>query len=81
MVSYYSGMLLVITSNHTGRSRYEDMADALFGRSWGRFTSYMNLICLMGFTVSYIVYLKSMFPKILTYFVTLPSFMDESTKG
>lgn len=56
LVSYYTGMLLVITSNHTQRHRYEDMADALFGRKMSIFTSIMNLLCLMSFIMSYIVY-------------------------
>lgn len=56
LISYYTGMLLVITSNHTNRHRYEDMADALYGKRVAIFTSVMNLFCLMGFIMSYIVY-------------------------
>lgn len=58
LISYYTGMLLVITSNHTKRHRYEDMAEALFGKRMAIFTSVMNLLCLMGFIMSYIVYVS-----------------------
>lgn len=58
LVSYYTGMLLVICSNHTNRHRFEDIADALFGRRMSIFTSIMNLLCLMGFIMSYIVYVS-----------------------
>ena len=51
-------MLLVIASTHTNRHRYEDIADALFGKRYARFTSIMNLLCLMAFIMSYIVYVK-----------------------
>jgi amino acid permease len=48
-ISYYTGMLLVICSNHTGRHRYEDMALVLYGKRMAMITSIMNLLCLMGF--------------------------------
>ncbi|CDW80480.1 UNKNOWN [Stylonychia lemnae] len=62
MISYYTGMLLVIVSNHTNRHRYEDHAEILFGRKMAIFTSIMNLFCLMGFIMSYIVYFGILFP-------------------
>jgi amino acid permease len=57
-ISYYTGMLLVYASSHTKRHRYEDIADALYGRKFARFTSIMNLLCLMAFIMSYIVYVR-----------------------
>jgi amino acid permease len=57
-ISYYTGMLLVIASTHTKRHRYEDIADALYGKKFARFTSIMNLLCLMAFIMSYIVYVS-----------------------
>lgn len=58
ILSYYTGMLLVVVSNHTKRHRYEDMAMALYGKGFSVFTSVCNLICLMGFIMSYIVYVS-----------------------
>jgi hypothetical protein len=61
-ISYYTGMLIVKCSEFTGRTRYEDIALALYGKKWSRITSYLNLICLIGFTFSYIVYVKRAIP-------------------
>ena len=57
-MSIYTGMLIVISSNHTNRHRYEDIALALYGRKMSLFTSVMNLLCLIGFIVAYIVYVN-----------------------
>lgn len=84
VVSYYTGMLLVIASNHTGRTRYEDIAQKLYGNRCKNITVVLNLLCLCGFSMSYIVYIKSMIPEILLLFWTkdeLPSYMDDSFGG
>ena len=57
-ISFYTGMLIVKCAEATGRTRYEDIAMVLYGKKWSRVTSYLNLICLIGFTFSYIVYVK-----------------------
>lgn len=62
LISYYTGMLLVTASNHTNRTRYEDIADQLAGKRFAFFTSLMNLLCLISFVMSYIVYV-SLHPK------------------
>ena len=56
IISIYAGMLIVKASNYTQRHRYEDMALALYGRKFSILTSICNLICLMGFVMSFIVY-------------------------
>lgn len=58
LISYYTGMLIVVCGNHTNRNRYEDMALVLYGKKFAFFTSIMNLLCLMGFIMSYIVYVS-----------------------
>ena len=63
-ISYYTGMLLVIASTHTNRHRYEDIALALYGKRFATFTSVMNLLCLMAFIMSYIVYVSSLFSQL-----------------
>mmetsp|Transcript_55640 Transcript_55640/g.76517 ORF Transcript_55640/g.76517 Transcript_55640/m.76517 type:complete len:129 (+) Transcript_55640:291-677(+) len=68
LVSYYTGMLLVTVSNHTGRQRYEDIAQELYGKRCKNITSVLNLLCLMGFVLAYIVYIKTMVPQILLLF-------------
>ncbi|TNV80099.1 hypothetical protein FGO68_gene9741 [Halteria grandinella] len=81
-ISYYTGMLLVHASNHTSRHRYEDIADALYGKKFARFTSIMNLLCLLAFIMSYIVYIKEAIPKIILIFApTLDSFIVDPYWG
>lgn len=59
IISYYSGMLLVIASNHTSKSKYEDMSLALYGKKMALLTSICNLGCLLGFIMSFIVYVRT----------------------
>lgn len=58
LISYYSGMLLVEASNYTQCRRYEEMSMALFGKKFARFTAFCNLACLLGFAMSFIVYVS-----------------------
>lgn len=58
-ISYYSGMLLVKCSNHTNKHRYEDYAMILYGKRMATFTSIVNLLTVMGFIMSYIVYVSN----------------------
>eukprot|EP00347_Sterkiella_histriomuscorum_P011277 403373068 len=74
LISYYTGMLLVIVSTKTNTNRYEDYAQVLYGRRMSIFTSIMNLFCLMGFIMSYIVYIKKAIPKIISLFTDEDSF-------
>ena len=64
-ISYYTGMLIVKCSEITGRTRYEDIALVVYGKKAARITSYLNLICLIGFTFSYIVYIKTAIPQVI----------------
>ena len=68
VISYYTGMLIVKVANKTQCNRYEDFAQKLYGDKCRMWTSALNLACLMGFTISYIVYIKSMVPEILLLF-------------
>ena len=79
VISCYSGLLIVKASNFTGKHRYEDMAQVLYGKKFSIMTSLCNLICLMGFVMSFIVYVsiitiftclqqKESLPQILLYF-------------
>jgi amino acid permease len=83
-ISYYTGMLLVKVSNRTQCNRYEDFAFKLYGHRCRQITSGLNLACLIGFGISYIVYVKSMLPEILLKFWTvdeLPAFIVSDEWG
>jgi len=58
IVSWYTGMLLIEASEHTQRIRYEDMAKALYGRTFAIATAVMNVFALVGFNMSYTVYVR-----------------------
>ena len=58
-ISYYTGMLIVKCSEYTGRTRYEDIALKLYGPKVARITSGLNLVCLIGFEISYIVFVSN----------------------
>ncbi len=71
-------MLIVKVSNRTQCNRYEDFAQKLYGSRCRTITSALNLACLMGFIIAYIVYIKSMMPEILLLFWNedeLPNFI------
>jgi len=63
-LSYYTGMLIVKCSELTGRTRYEDIALKIYGPRAARITSILNLICLIGFEISYIVFVSKAVPEI-----------------
>ena len=84
LFSYYTGMLLVKVSDATQVNRFEDFAFKLYGSRCRSITSVLNLLCLMGFIMSYIVYIKSMVPEILQIFWTkdeLPKWIGPSKEG
>ena len=59
IISFYTGMLLVSTSDKVGSDRYEDIALKAFGIKMSRFTSICNIICLLGFDVAYVVFVSA----------------------
>ena len=65
MVSYYTGMLIVRCAEKTNRTRYEDIALAIYGKKMARLTSIFNLICLVSFTFSYVTFVRGAIPHIL----------------
>ena len=65
LLSYYTGMLLVKSAEFTGRTRYEDIALQLYGPLASTVTSILCLLCLIGFSFSFIVYIKTSLPIIV----------------
>jgi amino acid permease len=63
--SYFSGMLIVAVSSKTKCDRYEDMARTLYNKKVEKFVCIANIVCLIGFIMSYIVFIKSMVPTII----------------
>lgn len=57
-ISWYTGMLLIQAAEHCGRIRYEDIAFVMYGRKTAIATAIFNLLALIGFNMSYIVYVS-----------------------
>jgi amino acid permease len=57
-VSWYTGMLLISAASHVNRVRYEDIALVMYGRKFAIATAIMNLLALVGFNMSYVVYVR-----------------------
>jgi len=51
-------MLLIAAANHVNRVRYEDIALVMYGRKFAIATAIMNLLALVGFNMSYVVYVR-----------------------
>jgi amino acid permease len=66
LISWYSGMLLISCADKAGSDKYEDFAALAFGPRMAKFTGWCILICMLGFVVSYIVFVKTLIPHILT---------------
>ena len=58
VVSWYTGMLLIQASSYTGRVRYEDIAKCLYGKAFAVVTAFLNVFALVGFNMSYTVYVR-----------------------
>ena len=65
VICWYSGMLLIRCWEKTGKESYEDFALHSYGSRFSKFASWNTYICLQSFTVSYIVFIKQMIPKMI----------------
>jgi amino acid permease len=58
-------MLLVSCAEKIGAEKYEDFARHSYGNKMAVFTGWCNVLTLLGFVVSYIVFIKTLCPHIL----------------
>jgi amino acid permease len=80
--AYYTSYILVKCAERTGKTSYEEIALQLYGKRASVITSWLNLACLVGFTFSYIVYLKAAAGQIVELFFDNPSeWLSTSKKG
>ena len=61
-LSFFSAYLIAFCCEFTGGTRYEDIAMSLYGTAGLKFTSFCNILCNIGFLVTYIVLFKSLMP-------------------
>lgn len=76
MVSYYSGMLIVIASNYSEKNKYEEMAYVIYGKKFARLASICNLICLLGFVMSFIVFVSTNYIIIIVKRINTTDYTD-----
>jgi len=58
VLSVYTGMLLISCAEKTKSDKYEDFAEAAYGKRWAKITSISIIICFLGIIVSYITFIK-----------------------
>lgn len=82
-LSLYTGFLIAWCAEKTGGACYEEIAYHLYGTKGMQFTSICNLLCNMGFLISYVVLFKELTPYTLQEFgaTNLPHFLDNNTLG
>ena len=84
VLSYYASMLLVQCATYTGKRDYESIAMVLYGPRMALLTAALKLICLVGVTFSYIVFVKSAIPEIIELYFQdreLPEIMRSTDEG
>lgn len=81
-LSLYTGYLISYCAEKTGGSSYEEIANNLYGKSGLRFTSFCNILCNVGFLISYIALFKTLMPYTIENFVddpknTIPEWLQQ----
>ena len=64
-MSWYVGMMFIGCAEKTNSTRYEDFAEQSLGPFWAKVTGWVNVVCLIGFGASYIVFIKLLIPHVL----------------
>lgn len=82
VLSLYTGYLISFCAEKTGGSSYEEIGLKIYGNAGMRITSFCNLLCNMGFLISYIVLFKQMMPYTLESMgIDLPEMFADTKKG
>mmetsp|Transcript_2002 Transcript_2002/g.2980 ORF Transcript_2002/g.2980 Transcript_2002/m.2980 type:complete len:435 (-) Transcript_2002:22-1326(-) len=61
-LSLYTGYLIAFCAQKTGGRSFEEIAEKLYGKYGMIFTSFCNVLCNVGFLISYIVLFKDLMP-------------------
>jgi len=81
-LSVYTGYLIAYCAEATGGACYEDIALKLYGKSGLKFTGVCNILCNVGFLISYAVQLKNLVPYTLSgFFDDLPEAIGDNNTG
>lgn len=81
-LSYYTGYLLTYTAAMTGGKSLEEIAFKLYGVNGLRITSICNLICNVGFLITYVILFKTTMPRTLDEVgIPHPDWLGSNTTG
>lgn len=69
VISYTTGMMVTWTAHSTGKTRYEDIANSIYGPVMSKITSVLNFVCISGPLLSYIVFVKSTISEIVVLYM------------
>ena len=82
LLSIFTGYLVVYASDKTNGACYEEIALAVFGPGWQKFTSICMIPTNAGFVLTYFVLFKSFAPHTLMMLnLDLPHWCDDSKEG
>jgi amino acid permease len=68
-LSNYSSLQIVKAAEVTQLFKYEQLASAALSPFWAKFTSVSMIASMLGFSVTYIIYIKTLFPHLVLIFV------------
>jgi amino acid permease len=80
LTSYFCAMLLVDCAEKVGKNRYQDFALYCWGPRASKLVGICNLVSMLGYVVSYIVFVKTLIPQILQLFLgenAIPEMLGE----
>ena len=77
LISYYSGMLLVSCADKCESDKIEDFAERAYGPRMSKFVSWVMVVCLLGFVVTYIVTVKELVPQVIKIFKCGATWTDD----
>jgi len=69
LVSNYAGMRFIECTERAKSLKYTDFALQLYGPFCSKVTGWCIVLCLLGFVISYVVFLKLLIPQILILLV------------
>lgn len=81
IITIFSGMCIVTCSEKTDSESLEFIAYVAFGEHVSKLTSYLMLMCLLGYSTSYIIIVKTLTPYIIYKFTEgqLPAFLGNES--
>ena len=62
VVSWYTGVLFIVCSDKVNSTRFEDIALKIYGPKAKKLASWAIILTMLGFVMSFIVFIKAVIP-------------------